>query len=138
MQHKSDFIENNGSSLTNPGTRQGLMDQIAMLKGEIKEKNRQISALLNIISSKNPTEIHHVLYKVPRKPEKRSKPVAEFANCTPPACHDFDAPKKNFLQATNINGEVSQHNKSNSVVQLQNNLSMMISQKVRNQICKHD
>ena len=56
MQHKSDFIENNGSSLTNPGTRQGLMDQIAILKGEIKEKNRQTSALLNIISSNNPTE----------------------------------------------------------------------------------
>ena len=42
--------------MTNPGTRQGLMDQIAILKGEIKEKDRQISALLNIISSNNPTE----------------------------------------------------------------------------------
>ena len=56
MQHKSDFLENNGPSLTNSGTRQGLMDQTAILKGELEEKNRQISALLNIISSKNPTE----------------------------------------------------------------------------------
>ena len=56
LQRKSDFLENNGPSLTNSGTRQGLMDQTAILKGELEEKNRQISALLNIISSKNPTE----------------------------------------------------------------------------------
>ena len=56
LQHKSDFLENNGTSLTNSETRQGLMDQIAILKSELKEKNRQISALLNIISFQNPTE----------------------------------------------------------------------------------
>ena len=42
--------------MTNSETRQGLMDQIIILKGELKEKNRQISALLNIISFKNPTK----------------------------------------------------------------------------------
>ena len=56
LQHKSDFLENNEPSLTNSETHQGVMDQIAILKGELEEKNRQISALLNIISSKNPTE----------------------------------------------------------------------------------
>ena len=56
LQHKSDFLENSGPNLTNRETRQGLMDQIVILKGELKEKNRQISALLNIISFKNPTE----------------------------------------------------------------------------------
>ena len=56
LQHKSDFLENNGTSLTNSETRQGLMDQTAILKSELKEKNRQISALLNIISFQNPTE----------------------------------------------------------------------------------
>ena len=56
LQHKSDFLENNGTSLTNSETRQGLMDQIAILKSELKEKSRQISALLNIISFQNPTE----------------------------------------------------------------------------------
>ena len=56
LQHKSDFLENNGTSLTNSEIRQGLMDQIAILKSELKEKNRQISALLNIISFQNPTE----------------------------------------------------------------------------------
>ena len=54
MQHKSDFLKNNGLSLTNSETRQGLMDQITILKGELKEKNRQISGLLNIVSFKNP------------------------------------------------------------------------------------
>ena len=49
LQHKSDLLEKNGPSLTNGGTRQGLMDQIGILKGELEEKNRQISALLNII-----------------------------------------------------------------------------------------
>ena len=57
LQHKSDFLKNNEPTLTNSETHQGLMDQIAILKGELEEKkNRQISALLNIISSKNPTE----------------------------------------------------------------------------------
>ena len=55
LQHKSDFLENNGLGSTNSKTHQGLMDQIAILKGELKEKNRQISTLLNIISFKNPT-----------------------------------------------------------------------------------
>ena len=39
LQHKSDLLENNGPSQTNSGTRQGLMDQIAI--GELEEKNRQ-------------------------------------------------------------------------------------------------
>ena len=56
LQHKSDLLEKNGPSLTNSGTRQGLIDQIAILKGELEEKNRQISALLNIIGSKSSTE----------------------------------------------------------------------------------
>ena len=56
LQHKSDFLENNGLSLTNSVTRQGVMDQIAILKGELKGKNIQISALLNVISFKNPKE----------------------------------------------------------------------------------
>ena len=55
LQHKSDFLKNNGLSLTNSETRQGMMDQITILKGELKEKNRQISGLLNIVSFKNPT-----------------------------------------------------------------------------------
>ena len=65
LQYKSNFLENNGLSLTNSKTHQGLMDRIAILKGELEEKNRQISALLNIISFKNQTETHHVLYKIP-------------------------------------------------------------------------
>ena len=40
LQHEFDLLENNGPSLTNSGTRQGLMDQIAILKGELEEKNR--------------------------------------------------------------------------------------------------
>ena len=56
LQHKSDLLEKNGPSLANSGTRQGLMDQIAILKGELEEKNRQISALSNIISSKSSAE----------------------------------------------------------------------------------
>ena len=56
LQHKSDFLENNEPSLINSETHQGLMDQTAILKGELEEKNRQMSALLHIISSKNPTE----------------------------------------------------------------------------------
>ena len=42
LQHKSDFLENNEPSLRNSETNQGLMDQIAVLKGELEEKNRQI------------------------------------------------------------------------------------------------
>ena len=38
LQRKSDFLENNGPSLTNSWTRQGLMDQIAILKSELEEK----------------------------------------------------------------------------------------------------
>ena len=38
LQHKSDFLENNGLSLTNSETRQGLMDQIAISKDELEEK----------------------------------------------------------------------------------------------------
>ena len=69
LQHKSDFLENNGLSLTNSETRQGLMDQITILKGELEEKNRQISALLNIISFKNPTKnsLHGNLKKYKNK-----------------------------------------------------------------------
>ena len=116
MQHKSDLLENNESSLTNSGSRQGLMDQIAILKSELKEKNTQISALLNILSSKSPTEnsscpLHETVS--PWKPEETSKHIAELAICRPPAYRDFDAPKKNFLQTKNINGEVFQHCKRN-------------------------
>ena len=92
LQHKSDFLENNGLSLTNSETRQGLMDQITILKGELEEKNRQISALLNIISFKNPTKNSSCPLQdtvSPCKPEDISKQVADFANSTPPACHDF-------------------------------------------------
>ena len=134
LQHKSDLLEKNGPSLTNSGTRQGLMDQIAILKGELEEKNRQISALLNIISSKSSTENPSRPLQdtvSPWKPEETSKHVAEFANCTPPAYRDFDTPKKNFLQTNNINGEVSQHSNGNSDVQLKNNLNIIISKKVR-------
>ena len=133
LQHKSDLLEKNGPSLTNSGTRQGLMDQIAILKGELEEKNRQISALLNIISSKSSTENPSRPLQdtvSPWKPEETSKHVAEFANCTPPAYRDFDTPKKNFLQTNNINGEVSQHSNSNFDVQLKNNLNIF-SKKVR-------
>ena len=123
LQHKSDFLDNNGLSLTNSEARQGLMDQIAILKGELEEKSRQISALLNIISFKNPTKNSSCPLQdtvSPLKPEEISKHVADFTNSTPPACRDFDTPKKNFLQTNNINGEVSQNSKSNSEVQLKN------------------
>ena len=93
LQHKSDFLENNGLSLTKSEIRQGLMDQIAILKGELEEKNRQISALLNVISFKNPTENSSCPLQdtiSPWKPEEISKHVADFANCAPPACRDFD------------------------------------------------
>ena len=93
-----------------------------------------ISALLNIISSKSPTEnpscpLHDTVS--PWKPEETSKHVAEFANCTPPVYRDFGTPKNNFLQTSNINGEVSQHSKSNSDEQLKNNANIIISKKVR-------
>ena len=120
--------------MTNSGTRQGLIDQIAILKGELKEKNRQISALLNIISSKSSAEIPSRPSQdtvSPWKPEKTSKDVAEFANCTPSAYRDFGTPKKNFFQRNNINGEVSQYsNNGNSDVQLKNNLNIIVSKKV--------
>ena len=109
LQHKSDLLENNGQSLTNNGTRHGLMDQIAILKGKLEEKNRQISGLLNIISSKSSTENPSRPLQdtvSPWKPEETSKHVAEFSNCTPPAYRDFDTPKKNCLQTSNINEEV--------------------------------
>ena len=127
MQQKSDLSENNGPSLTNSGTRQGLKDQIAILKGELEEKDRQISALLNIISSKSSTENPSRPLQdtaSPRKPEETSKQVVDFANCTPPAYRDIDTPEKNFLQTNNINGEVSQHSNSNFDVQLKNNLNI--------------
>ena len=38
LKHKPDHLENNGPSLTNSGTRQGLMEQIAILMGELEEK----------------------------------------------------------------------------------------------------
>ena len=134
LQHKSDLLEKNGPSLANRGTRQGMMDQIVILKGELEEKDRQISALLNIISSKSSTENPSRPLQgtvSPWKPEETSKHVAEFENCTPPAYRDFDTPKKNFLQTNNINGEVSQHGNDNSDVQLKNNLNIIISKKVR-------
>ena len=56
LQQKYDFLGNHGSSLTKNGTHQGVMDQIAIVKDELKEKYRQISAFLNVISSKIPTE----------------------------------------------------------------------------------
>ena len=40
LQHKSDLLEKNGPSLADSGTRQGLMDQIAILKGELEEKKQ--------------------------------------------------------------------------------------------------
>ena len=67
----------------------------------------------------------------PWKLKETLKHVAEFANCTPPAYHDFDTPKKNFRQTNNFKREVSQHSKSNSDVQLKNNLNIIISEKVR-------
>ena len=103
LWHKSDLFEKNGPSLANSGTRQGLMDQNAILKGELEKKNRQISALLNIISSKcsaeNPSRPLQDTVS-PLKPEKTSKHVAEFANCTPLAYHDFDTLKKSFFKQT--------------------------------------
>ena len=134
LQHKSDFLESNGPSLTNSETRRGLMDEIAILNGELEEKNRQISTLLNIISFKNPTENSSCPLQdtvSPWKPEEMSKRLVEFANSTPPACRDFDMPKKNFLQTNNINGKVSQHSKSNSDVQLKSKLNIFTSRKVR-------
>ena len=90
--------------------------------------------MLNTISFKNLTEnsscpLQHTVS--PWKPEETSKRVTAFANSTPPACHDFDKPKKNFLQTNHINGEVSQHSKSNRDVQLKNKLNIVISKKVR-------
>ena len=38
LRHKSDLLENNGSSLTNSETRQGLMEQTAILKVNAKKK----------------------------------------------------------------------------------------------------
>ena len=90
--------------------------------------------MLNIISSKSPRKnsscpLHDTVS--PWKLEETSKHVAEFANWTLPVYHDFDTSKKNFIQTNNINGEVSQHSKSNSDVQLKNNLNIIISEKVR-------
>ena len=101
--------------------------------------------MLNIISVKNPTENSSCSLRdtvSPWKPEKNIKtrcrianstPPAccEFANSTSPACRDFDTPKKNFIQTNNINGEMSQHSKSSSDVQLKNKLNIVISKKVR-------
>ena len=81
------------------------------------KKNRQIPALLNIISFKNPTENSSCPSQdtvSPWKPEEISKHIADFANNAPPACCDFDKSKNNFLQTNKINGEVSQNSKSNS------------------------
>ena len=106
------------------------MDQITILKGELEEKNRQISALLNIISFKNPTENSSCPLQdtaSPQKPEEISNHVADFANSTPPACLDIDTPKKNFLKTNNINGEVFQISKSNSDVKLKNKVNIVIS-----------
>ena len=112
MQHKSNFLENNGQSLTNSETCQRLMNQIAILKGELEEKNRQISALLNIISFKNPTKkSSHPLQDTvsPWKPKETSKHLAEFVNSTPPVCREKkqktnnNTPKNNFLQTNDIN-----------------------------------
>ena len=49
------------------------MGQIALLKGELEEKYRQISALLNILKTQQ--KIHHVLYTIPyiRKNLKKSQ-----------------------------------------------------------------
>ena len=56
LQHKSDFLKNNGLSLANSETRQGLMDQITILKGELKEKKQTNIGFNNIVSFKNPTK----------------------------------------------------------------------------------
>ena len=133
MQDKSDFLECNRLSLTNSEIRQGLMDQIAILKGQLEEKSRQISALLNTISFKNPTESSSCPLQdtvSPWKPKETSKHVTDFANSTLAACRDFDTPEKNFLQTNDINGEMSQNSKSNSDVQLKNKLSIAIFKKV--------
>ena len=111
MQHKSNFLENNGRSLTNSETYQRLMDQIAILKGELEEKSSQISALLNIISFKNLTKKSlRPLQDTasPWKPKETSKHLAEFVNSTPPACREKkttnnNTPKNNFLQTNDIN-----------------------------------
>ena len=90
--------------------------------------------MLNIISFKNLTNNSSCPLQdtvSTWKPEETSKRVTEFANSTPPACHDFDKPKKNFLQTNHINGKVSQHSKSNRDVQLKNKLNIVISKKVR-------
>ena len=44
--------------------------------------------------------------------------------------HDFNTPRKSFIQAKNINGEESQHNKSKSDVQLKHKLNSVVSKKV--------
>ena len=111
MQHKSNFLENNGRSLTNSETYQRLMDQIAILKGELEGKNSQISALLNIISFKNLTKKSSRPLQdtaSPWKPKETSKHLAEFVNSTPPACREKKTtnkitPKNNFLQTNDIN-----------------------------------
>ena len=109
------------------------MDQIAILMGELKEKNKQLSTLLNVVRFENPTEnLSCPLQDTvsPWKPGEISKHVADFANTTQPAFRDFDTHKRNFPQTNNINGEVSQHKKSNSDVQLKNKLNIVISKKV--------
>ena len=111
LQDKSNFLENNGRSLTNSETYQRLMDQIAILKGELEEKNSQISALLNIISFKNLTKKSSRPLQdtaSPWKPKETSKHLAEFVNSTPPACREKkttnnNTPKNNFLQTNDIN-----------------------------------
>ena len=53
MQEKSKFLENDGLTLTNSKTCQGLMNQIAILNGELEEKKQtNQTALLNIIGFK--------------------------------------------------------------------------------------
>ena len=39
LQYKTDFLESNGPSLRNSETRQGVMDQIAILNGELEVTN---------------------------------------------------------------------------------------------------
>ena len=101
LQDKSDFLENNRLSLTNSETRQGLMDQIAILKGQLEEKSRQISALLNTISFKNPTENSSCPLQdtvSPWKPKERSKHVTDFANSNQWRVVILTHPKRTFFK----------------------------------------
>ena len=64
LLHKPDLLENNGPSLTNSGTCQGPMDQIDILKGELKKKTKKKTNICFAKYLKIRQKIHHVLYKI--------------------------------------------------------------------------